>query len=71
MINLDKIYANGIAKIIPSTLSSKPPCPGKILPVSLTLAFLLIYEINKYPICQTREISKQNKKLLIESKYSY
>ena len=61
----------GAANVSESNRSNKPPCPGKILPVSLTLAFLLIYEINKSPIWQTSDINKQNKKLLIESKYSY
>ena len=30
-----KIYAIGIAKIIPSTLSRRPPCPGIIEPLFL------------------------------------
>ncbi len=44
MIDID-----GIAKITPSILSSIPPWPGKIFPVSLTLANLLKYEIIKSP----------------------
>ena len=35
---------------MPSTLSSKPPCPGIILPVSLILDNLLKYEIIISPI---------------------
>ena len=31
----------GIANIIPSNLSNKPPCPGKILPVSLIFGFFI------------------------------
>ena len=44
------MYENGIAKIIPSILSSKPPWPGNILPVSLIFAKRLKYEIVKSPI---------------------
>ena len=46
----------GIAKIIPSILSSTPPWPGNISLVSLTLAFLLSKEMNKSPICEISEI---------------
>ena len=35
-----------------------PPCPGNIEPVSLTLAFLLKYEINKSPNWQINEIAR-------------
>ena len=42
----------GIAKIIPSTLSRKPPCPGNKLLVSLTLALRFSSEINKSPNCE-------------------
>ena len=38
---LSTINADGKTKISPSILSSKPPCPGNILPVSFTFAFLL------------------------------
>ena len=49
---------NGIAKIIPSTLSKKPPWPGKISLVSLTLALRLRYEINKSPNCDINDVTK-------------
>ena len=39
----------GIAKIIPSILSKKPPWPGNKFPVSFTLALRFKYEINKSP----------------------
>ena len=35
-----KIKLKGTTKIIPSILSNRPPCPGNILLVSLTFAFL-------------------------------
>ena len=40
---------DGIAKIKPSNLSNKPPCPGKIEPVSLIFAFLLMKDTKKSP----------------------
>ena len=51
---------------IPSILSSIPPWPGKILPLSLTSAFLLRNETNKSPICEKKlvaiaSINKLNK----------
>ena len=46
----------GKAKIIPSTLSRKPPCPGNISLVSLTFAFLLSKEINRSPNCEVVDI---------------
>ena len=36
---LSKINVIGNANKIPSILSNKPPCPGNIVPVSLTSAF--------------------------------
>ena len=51
----------GMAKITQSILSSIPPCPGKIFPVSLTLAILLKYEIIKSPNWHDKETSKQTK----------
>ena len=45
MFNFITTYANGNAKIIPSTLSKRPPWPGIILPVSLIFDNLLKYEI--------------------------
>ena len=41
---------------MPSILSKIPPCPGKIVPVSLIMAFLLKNEIIKSPICESIEI---------------
>ena len=41
-----------MAKIIPSILSRKPPCPGSKSLVSLTLALRLSREINKSPNCE-------------------
>ena len=59
---------NGIAKIIPSTRSNIPPCPGIKFPVFLTLAFLLKYEINKSPNWQPIDIIIAIKKILISNK---
>ena len=42
-------YENGNAKIIPSTLSKRPPWPGIIFPVSFILDNLLKYEITISP----------------------
>ena len=56
----------GIANIIPSNLSSKPPWPGKKFPVSLIFAFLFKYEINKSPNCETNDINKVKNIKLIE-----
>ena len=39
----------GIPNNIPSTLSKKPPCPGKKFPVSFTFALRFKYEKNKSP----------------------
>ena len=50
------MYENGNAKIIPSILSNKPPCPGIILPVSLIFEILLKYEITISPIWLIVEI---------------
>ena len=47
---------NGIAKNKPSNLSSKPPWPGKIFPVSFNFAVLLRNEIKISPICEINEI---------------
>jgi len=52
---------NGIANIIPSTLSKTPPWPGNILPVSLIFAFLLKKETNRSPNWLINEIKKLNK----------
>ena len=60
-----KTKINGITKITPSIRSNKPPCPGKIFPVSLTLFNLLKYEINKSPNWHTSEINKQIKIFLL------
>ena len=46
----------GNPNIIPSILSSKPPCPGNIWPVSFIFDFLLRYENNKSPIWTKKEI---------------
>ena len=46
---------------MPSILSKKPPWPGKILPVSFKLAFLLKYEIMRSPIWLTKDMNKINK----------
>tara|TARA_B100001121_G_C18679575_1_gene617871 strand:+ start:1504 stop:1866 length:363 start_codon:yes stop_codon:yes gene_type:complete len=43
-------------KSIPSILSSTPPCPGKIFPVSFNFAFLLSNEKNKSPDWQPIEV---------------
>ena len=64
------IIVAGIAKIIPSILSSIPPCPGKIFPVSLTLASLLKYEIIKSPNWHANDINKQNKIIFPEKSFS-
>ena len=56
------MWTIGIVKIIPSILSSNPPCPGKILPVFLTLFNLLKYEIIKSPSWHDKETIKQNNK---------
>ena len=48
--NFQKTIPKGRAISIPSILSSKPPCPGKIFPVSLTFAFRFKKETNKSPI---------------------
>ena len=59
----------GIANIIPSNLSNKPPCPGKILPVSLIFAFLFSRDINKSPNWFTVDISRHiNNRDLIDVK---
>ena len=58
---------NGNAKRIPSILSSKPPCPGKIFPVSFNLAFRFKYEINKSPIWQIAEITIDVNKIISKS----
>ena len=66
-------YENGNANIIPSTLSSIPPWPGNILPVSLIFAFRLRYEINRSPTWLTKEIKTINTtdlKVTAKSKYS-
>ena len=64
---------DGIAKIKPSNLSNKPPCPGKIEPVSLIFAFLFKYEKNKSPNWHAKEIkapiSMTTKLILFEKKY--
>ena len=41
---------------MPSILSKKPPWPGNISLVSLTLALRLRSEINKSPNCETKDI---------------
>ena len=46
----------GNPNIIPSILSSKPPCPGSIWPVSFIFDFLLRYENNKSPVWTKKEI---------------
>ena len=43
------MYANGIAKTMPSILSNKPPWPGNIFPVSLIFDMRLKYETTKSP----------------------
>ena len=55
-------YKVGTAKIIPSILSSKPPWPGIKLPVFLTPAFLLKYEIIISPTWLTVESKTANKR---------
>ena len=58
LLNIDSVLESirclnfdiGIAKIIPSTLSSKPPWPGIRFPVFLTFDNLLKYETIKSPI---------------------
>ena len=55
-----------MAKIIQSIRSRIHPCPGKIFPVSFTLANLLKYEIIKSPDWQAKDISKQVKIILSE-----
>ena len=54
------MYANGMAKRIPSILSNKPPWPGNIFPVSLIFANRLKYETVKSPIWLTKETIKIN-----------
>ena len=60
----------GIAKITPSILSSIPPCPGKIFPVSFIFANRLKYEIIKSPNWHAKDISKQNKIIVPEKFFS-
>ena len=55
---------NGKAKIIPSTLSRSPPCPGSKLPVSLTFALRFKNEINRSPKIDNKTIPKPTKILL-------
>ena len=52
-----KKYAKGTAKIIPSTLSNKPPWPGNNFPVFLIFDILLKYETVKSPIWLIDEIN--------------
>ena len=64
-----KIYNNnkkpeGIAKIIPSKRSKRPPWPGNKNPVSFILAFLLKYEINKSPIWEIVDTIKTTKNII-------
>ena len=47
-------------KIIPSILSSNPPCPGMIFPVFLILEDLLKYDIIKSPTWLTLDIKRIN-----------
>ena len=46
----------GIPNNMPSTLSKKPPCPGKKFPVSFTFALRLKYEKNKSPSWQKIDV---------------
>ena len=46
-----------MANKIPSTRSRTPPCPGKILPVSFTLARRFKNEIKRSPNCEIIEIN--------------
>ncbi len=50
--------------IIPSTLSKKPPCPGKKFPVSFTFAFRFKYEKNKSPNWQKIDVTVATIKIL-------
>ena len=49
-----------------SILSNTPPCPGKNVPVSLTLAFLFKKEKNKSPIWQLIETIADKTKIKYE-----
>ena len=60
MIRPNKINT-GIESNIPSILSSIPPWPGRIFPVSFTFANLLKYEINKSPTWHDKDKPKQIK----------
>ena len=53
--------------MIPSILSSIPPCPGNKSLVSLTLALRFNNEINKSPICEVKEINRVNKIITTKS----
>ena len=50
---------------MPSILSRTPPCPGSRSLVSLTLAFLFKYEIERSPSCEVSEINNVIKKRLL------
>ena len=52
---INNYQAKGIANIIPSNLSSNPPCPGNNFPVSLIFALRLRKEMNKSPSCEIDE----------------
>ena len=43
-----------------SARSKRPPCPGKMIPESFKLVFLLRKEINKSPIIEKIVINKPN-----------
>ena len=45
------MYTIGKINRVLSSLSSNPPCPGKILPKSLTPYLRLIRDADKSPIC--------------------
>ena len=50
-------------KKIPSSLSKKPPCPGKKLPVSFIFAFLFKKENNRSPDWQATDIIRPTKNI--------
>ena len=53
--------------MIPSILSSTPPWPGNKSLVSLTLAFLFKYEIERSPNCEVKDINNTTKIKLAET----
>ena len=48
-----------------SNLSRRPPCPGKILPVSLMPAFLFNKDSSKSPAVAKTDITSENARINI------